>query len=113
VIKFVEHLFDRTPLADLPDEARYMPFGPRDASTETGDLSGGFDEARLRGDKPPISADAAIVPGDVVRAIPSPWSCRTLGISPVRPPPGMSDAPPRGFNPRVLVVPLPAPALDD
>ena len=50
VIKFVEHLFNRTPLADLPDEAQYMPFGPRDASAETGDLSGGFDEARLRGE---------------------------------------------------------------
>ncbi len=113
VVKFVEQLFDRTPLADLPDEARYMPFGPRDASQETGDLSGGFDEARLRGAKPPISADAAIVPDDVVRAIPSPWSCRTLGIRAVPPPPGISDAPPRDFNPRVLVVPLPAPAMDD
>ncbi len=50
VIKFVEHLFDRTPLAQLPDEARYMPFGPRDANAETGDLAGGFDPARLSGD---------------------------------------------------------------
>ncbi len=58
VIKFVEHLFDRTPLAKLPDEARYAPIGPRDASDQTGDLSGGFDEARLRGDAPPIPAEA-------------------------------------------------------
>ena len=45
VIKFVEHLFNRTPLAQLPDESRYMPFGLRDATDQTGDLSGGFDRA--------------------------------------------------------------------
>ncbi len=59
VIKFAEHLFDRTPLAQLPDEARYMPFGPRDGSDRNGDLTGGFDEARLRGDTPPIPATDA------------------------------------------------------
>jgi|HubBroStandDraft_4_1064222.scaffolds.fasta_scaffold00015_82 phospholipase C len=109
VIKFVEHLFGRTPLAQLPDEARYMPFGPRDATDETGDLSGGFDEARLRDEKPPISAGAAVIPDDVVGTIPSPWSCQSIGVQPVPPPPGTSDAPPPGFNPRVLVVPLPTP----
>jgi|SRR5579883_85490 len=107
VIKFVERLFDRTPLADLPDEAQFMPFGPRDTSTETGDLSGGFDPARLRGDAPPIAADAAIVPDDAVRAIPAGWSCRTIGVRPVPPPAGLSDAPPPGFDPHALVVPLP------
>jgi phospholipase C len=107
VIKFVEHLFNRTPLAQLPDEARYMPFGPRDTSDRTGDLSGGFDQQRLRGEKPPISAEEAIIPDSVVRAIPSPWSCASLGLHPVPPPAGTSDAPPAGFNPRVLVVPMP------
>lgn len=107
VIKFVEHLFNRTPLAQLPDEARYMPFGPRDATDQTGDLSGGFDEQRLRGEKPPITAEEAMIPDDVVRAIPSPWSCSLLGLHPVPPPPGTSDAPPAGFNPHVLVVPMP------
>ncbi len=109
VIKFAEHLFDRTPLAQLPDEARYMPFGPRDGSDRNGDLTGGFDEARLRGDTPPIPASDAIIADDVVKAIPSPWSCATLGIHPVPPPAGVSDAPPPGFNPRVLVVPMKSP----
>ena len=109
VIKFVEHLFDRTPLAQLPDEARYAPMGPRDASTQTGDLSSGFDEARLRGDAPPIPAEQAMIADDVVRTIPSPWSCKTLGIVPVPPPAGTSDAPPPNFNPHVLVVPMSAP----
>jgi phospholipase C len=109
VIKFVEHVFGRTPLAQLPDEARFAPFGPRDASAATGDLSGGFDPQRLAGERPPIPADSAIVPDDVVRTIPSDWSCRTLGVRPVAPPPGTPDSPPPNFNPRVLVVPLPTP----
>ncbi|HEX3458651.1 MAG TPA: alkaline phosphatase family protein [Candidatus Baltobacteraceae bacterium] len=108
VVKFVNQLFDRTPLAQLPDEARYMPFGPHDGSDNNGDLSGGFDPARLSGKKPPIPAEQAIIPDDVVRAIPSPWSCKSIGVTPVAPPAGISDAPPPGFNPRVLVVPLPS-----
>jgi len=110
VIKFAEHLFNRTPLAQLPDEARYMPFGPRDASDLTGDLSAGFDPQRLSGEKPPIPPDQAMIPDDVVRAIPSPWSCASIGVKPVAPPAGVSDSPPPGFNPRVLVVPLPQPS---
>ncbi|HYL27384.1 MAG TPA: alkaline phosphatase family protein, partial [Candidatus Nitrosotalea sp.] len=35
VIKFVESLFNRTPLAELPNEAQFAPFGPRDASEAT------------------------------------------------------------------------------
>ncbi len=110
VIKFVEHLFGRTPLAQLPDEARYMPFGPRDASKDTGDLAGGFDPGRLSGDTPPIPAAQAEIPDDVVRTIPSPWSCTSIGVAPVAPPAGTSDAPPPGFNPHVLIVPLPSPS---
>ncbi|HEY1869065.1 MAG TPA: alkaline phosphatase family protein [Candidatus Cybelea sp.] len=108
-IKFVEHLFNRTPLAKLPDEAKFMPFGPRDASDRTGDLSGGFDPARLTGERAPIAASDAIIPDDVVRTIPTPWSCSSIGVRPIPPPSGTSDAPPPGFNPRVLVVPLPTP----
>jgi phospholipase C len=107
VIKFVERLFNRTPLARLPEEARFAPFGPRDASDETGDLSGGFDAARLRGDRPPIAAASAIVPDEIVGTIRSRWSCKSIGVDPVAPPPGTSDAPPADFNPHVLVVSLP------
>jgi phospholipase C len=109
VIKFVEHLFGRTPLADLPDEARFAPFGPRDTSDATGDLSAGFDPQRLNGTRPPIPAAAAEIPDDVVRTIPAQWSCASIGVHPVAPPAGTSDAPPSGFNPHALVVPLPAP----
>ncbi len=109
VVKFVEHLFNRTPLAQLPDEARYMPFGPRDGSDKNGDLSGGFDPDRLSGKTPPIPAAQAEIADDVVRTIPSPWSCKSIGVRPVPPPQGVSDTPPAGFNPRVLIVPLPTP----
>jgi phospholipase C len=106
VVKFVEHLYDRMPLAQLPDEARYMPFGPRDATDVTGDLSGGFDPARLRGETAPIPPESAEIPDDVVRSIPSRWSCASIGVRPVAPPPGISDAPPPGFEPHVLMVPM-------
>lgn len=107
VIKFVERIFNRTPLAKLPDEARFMPFGPRDGTSETGDLSGGFDAERLRGERAPIPASQAMIPDEIVRTIPAPWSCNSIGVNPVSPPAGISDAPPPGFNPRALVVPLP------
>jgi len=109
VIKFVESLFNRTPLAELPDEAQFAPFGPRDASDATGDLSGGFDSDRLNGYKPPIAKEQAMIDAGIVSTIPSPWSCKSLGIRPVPPPAGTSDASPPGFNPRALVVPLPVP----
>ena len=106
VVKFVERLFGRAPLASFPDEARYGSFGPRDGSDVTGDLAGAFDPARLRGAQPAIAAAKAEIPDDVVRSIPSRSSCRSIGVKPVAPPAGYSDAPPPRFNPRVLVVPL-------
>ena len=110
-IKFVERLFKRVPLSQFPNEARYAPFGPRDGSELTGDLSGGFDPARLRGERPPIEAARAEIPDNVVRGLPSRLSCRSIGVHPVVPPAGTSDAPPPGFDPRVLVVPMRRSAL--
>ncbi len=40
-------------------------------------------------------------------AIPSPWSCASLGLHPASSPTGTSDALPAAFNPHVLVVPMP------
>jgi phospholipase C len=107
VVKFAERVFGRPPLASLPDERAYAPFGPRDGSTVTGDLAGGFDAARLGGSAPPLPASRAIIPDEVVRAIPSPSSCRSIGVRPVPPPGGVSDTPPPAFNPRAIVVTLP------
>ncbi len=107
VVKFIERIFNRAPLAAFPDEAKYAPFGPRDQTTVTGDLIGGFDPARLRGDRPPIAPEKAIVPDTVVNRIPTPSSCRSIGLRTVPPTSGTSAAPPAGFDPSVLAVPLP------
>ena len=95
--KFLATLFDLPPLASLPDEAPYMPEGPRDADPRLSNLIGAFDPQRLAGMKPPIDASAAEIPDDVVNAFPAQMSCRTLGITPERiPAPQMSPA---GFAP--------------
>jgi phospholipase C len=106
VVKLIEAVFARAPLASFPDEARYGRFGPRDGSDLTGDLAGGFDLQRLRGLRPPLAAAKAEIPAAVVARIPTPSSCRSIGVRPMPPPSGLSDAPPPGFNPSVLVVPL-------
>jgi phospholipase C len=107
VVKFIERIFNRTALASFPDEAKYGPYGPRDLTTTTGDLTGGFDPARLRGERPPIAPDKAIISDAIVNRIPSPSSCRSIGLRTVPPPAGTSAAPPAGFDPSVLAVPLP------
>ncbi len=111
VIKFAEHSSIPRPLAQLPDEARYMPFGPRDGSDRNGDLAGGFDEARLRGDTPPIPASDAIIADEDQKAIPSPWSCASARQPPSRAAAGrrVRYASLPGFNPRALVVPMKSP----
>ncbi len=73
VIKFIDELFNLTPLGDLPDEAsaralgektygqKYL--GPSDANTPgVGDLFSGFDNGRLTGETPPLPASYAMIP---------------------------------------------------
>jgi phospholipase C len=107
VVKFIERIFNRAPLAAFPDEAKYGPYGPRDQSTATGDLTGGFDPARLRGERPPIAPDKAFISQAVVNRIPTPSSCRSIGLRTVPPTAGTAAAAPAGFDPSVLAVPLP------
>lgn len=97
VMKLAETLFGLPALSSLPDEAPYMPRGPRDGDPGTTDLLGAFDPARLAGQKPPIPAAQAEIPDAVVNTFPAAMSCRTLGITPVR----LSGAAmPPNFNPR-------------
>ena len=97
VMKLAETLFGLPALSSLPDEAPYMPRGPRDGDPSTTDLLGAFDPARLAGQKPPIPAALAEIPDVAVNTFPAPMSCRTLGIAPVRP---AGAAMPPNFNPR-------------
>jgi phospholipase C len=99
VLKFAETLFSLPPLASLPDEAPYMPEGPRDANPAITDLLGGFDPARLSGELPPISAADAEIPEAVVGRFPAAMNCRSLGITPDVLP-NAPSIPPPNFSPR-------------
>lgn len=94
LLKFEERLFDLPPLASLPDESSRLPSGPRDADPSITNLLGAFDPARLAGTAPPIPAEAAEIPDDVVNKMPSAMSCRSLGIVPARLPNAPSTPPP-------------------
>jgi phospholipase C len=97
--KFLSVVFGLPPLGSLPDEKPYLPKGPRDTNAAITDLLGGFDPARLAGTSPPLPADLAEIPQTTVTTFPPPMSCKSLGITPVAVPGGMSSPPP-GFAPR-------------
>ena len=111
IIKFIDELFNLTPLANLPDEAAARKLGqkelgqpnlgPADAKVPgVGDLFSAFDNARLAGKADPLPAAYAMIPKPLVTALPhfAGNGCRVLQISP-------SDATlpnpiPADFNPR-------------
>ena len=95
--KFLDVLFDLPALASLPDEKPYMPEGPRDANPRLTDLLGGFDAARLAGEKPPIAASEAEIPDDIVNHFPPAMTCKDTGVTPVVIP-GASLTPPAAFT---------------
>jgi len=120
IIKFIDELFNLTPLADLPDEAaarrlgektyttpqgapqKYL--GPSDDKTPgVGDLFTAFDNARLLGIAPKLEASYAEIPAAQVTSLPhfGANGCRVLGIVPtdvtVH---GLLDPAPADFNPR-------------
>ena len=114
IIKFIDELFNLTPLADLPDEALaraqgavsynqdYM--GPSDDHTPgVGDLFSAFDNARLMGIAPPIPAWFAEIPRDQVTSLPQfgAQGCSVLHITPTDIVGGkVIDPAPQDFNPR-------------
>ncbi|MGH9607471.1 MAG: phospholipase C [Terracidiphilus sp.] len=95
--KFLDVLFNLPPLASLPDEKPYMPEGPRDANPRLTDLLGGFDAARLDGEKEPIAATEAEIPDAIVNHFPAAMSCKDTGVTPAIIP-GASLTPPKGFT---------------
>ena len=110
VIKFINELFNLTPLADLPDEAAARTagaanpafnkpdgtpqtnLGPADALASMGDLLEAFDNDRLMGKAAPLPAIYAIIPEIAVHTLPhyvftagrgkSLYGCQVLGITP-------------------------------
>lgn len=95
--KMISKIFGTPPLATLPDEAPYLPEGPRDTNPALSDLLSALDPERLLGTKEPIPASAAIVDGI---GVPPKMSCSTLGIRPDVVP--GADKAPTGFAPLTL-----------
>ena len=115
IIKFIDELFNLTPLADLPDEANARalgeqpPFnqkylGPADAHTPgVGNLFSAFDNSRLLGFLPPLPADYAKIPRSEAVTLPhyGAAGCRVLQITPTDIVHGkVIDPAPADFNPR-------------
>ena len=114
VIKFIDELFNLTPLADLPDEAAaralgkatygqdYM--GPSDDQTPgVGNLFSAFDNRRLTGKAAPLPPEFAKIPTDQVLSLPhyGAQGCRVLQITPTDIVKGvLIDPAPADFNPR-------------
>ncbi len=112
VVKFVNAVFGRTPLARLPDEKNAAAkahdllgaglFGPEDDDAQITDLLGAFDVRRLNGALPPLSRASAIIPDRIVRTLPqaSGYGCKDIGIVPVDLARHITTAIPADFNPR-------------
>jgi phospholipase C len=112
VVKLVDAVFGRTPLARLPDEAKASSdaqsllgkglFGPEDDDASITNLLDAFDPNRLAGITPPIPATVAIVPERLVHALPqtSGYGCRAIGIVPVDVRMHLANPIPADFNPR-------------
>jgi phospholipase C len=114
IIKFVNSLFDLTPLAELPDEASaraagatnpafngpngaQKDLGPADARTEMSDLAEAFDPERLSGKAEPLPASYALIDPSAAHTLPHYVSSTTgrpttgrqvLGINPTDYPAG-------------------------
>ncbi|HXP46699.1 MAG TPA: alkaline phosphatase family protein [Terriglobales bacterium] len=114
IIKFIDQLFNLTPLADLPDEAaaraqgeatygqKYL--GPSDDKTPgVGNLFSAFDNARLSGRAAPLPARYAMIPRAEVLSLPHAGGhgCSALHITPTDIAKGvLIDSAPADFNPR-------------
>jgi len=114
IIKFIDELFNLTPLADLPDEAaardlgeityNQKHLGPADDNTPgVGDLLTAFDNARLKDKAAPLPGWFATIPSAQVTSLPhfNAQGCSMLHITPTDMVNGvLVDPAPADFNPR-------------
>jgi len=112
VVKFIDTVFNLTPLAELPDELKGRTLGrtefgqenlgPEDAITPgISDLIDAFSFFRLTGRSLP--AQYVKVPNSLVTTLPGAWGfggCRYLGITTTDRQLGISNPIPSDFNPR-------------
>ncbi len=125
VVKFADAVFGLTPLAKLPDEEAgrvlgkqkfgQSNWGPDDALTRgVSDLVCAFDPARLAGRVALLPASYAIIPDNIVDALPqngtnSVYGLKQLGIVPVDIAKNITNMVPADFNPRPTTDPTPIP----
>lgn len=120
VAKFADLLFNRTPLALLPDELRARALGeqkfhqknlgPEDALTpNVTDLTDAFSASRLLGKIPPLSPSYVEIPEALILHLPSEtgYGCSALHITPVDRARHLPNPIPPDFNPRPLTNPTP------
>ncbi|MFI5126500.1 MAG: alkaline phosphatase family protein, partial [Candidatus Acidiferrales bacterium] len=113
VVKFIDTVFTRTPLALLPDEQRgralgekqfgQSDLGPQDALTPgVTDLADAFSPLRLSGKAAPLPPAYAEIPVALVKHLPAEtkYGCAALGIVTTDRQQKIRNAIPRDFNPR-------------
>jgi phospholipase C len=110
VVKFIDEVFNLTPLGDLPDEekgrdyARALGHANFDAgdSSAVDDLLDAFDPGRLAGTTAPLPASYAEVPTNYVFNLPQKTGlgCGGIGVIPVDYLRGVQNNIPADFNPR-------------
>jgi phospholipase C len=114
IIKFIDEVFNLTPLGDLPDESAaralgkqtygQLYLGPSDSHTPgVGDLFTAFDNGRLLGTVAPVPASFAMIPQGQLTSLPhfGGQGCRVLQITPTDTVNGaVIDPAPADFNPR-------------
>ncbi len=114
IIKFIDQLFNLTPLADLPDELAARTkglqkygqayLGPSDDLTPgVGNMFSAFDNGRLKGTVAPLEPEYAMIPMATVLSLPHAGAqgCRVLQITPTDLVNGVViDPAPADFNPR-------------
>lgn len=111
IIKLIDELFNLTPLADLPDEAKARTLGQKelgqpnlgpadDLVPGVGDMFSAFDNARLTGKAEILPAEYAMIPAAQVTTLPhfGGNGCRVLQISPADA--LLPNPVPADFNPR-------------
>src|SRR5487761_727881 len=118
VVKLIDTIFSRTPLALLPDELRgrrlgeqrfgQKYLGPQDALTPgVTDLTGAFSPSRLLGKSRPLPPSYAEIPDALVNGLPAETKsgCAALGIVTTDRQRKIRNEIPRDFNPRPLTNP--------
>jgi len=119
VVKFVDTVFNLTPLAELPDEKMGRMIGdfyglpnqgPADAITPgVTDLLSAFDPARLNGTEPILPAYYAEIPETLIHTLPqtSGYGWRQVGVIPTDYKMNIVNQIPADFNPRPRTLPTP------